>query len=68
MMQLNEDPAAVNIKRKVFGKKNRITVLEVVFGYKGRLYFRIKADHQAELLTIGTKNSQQQDLAYLDKL
>lgn len=68
MMQLNEDPAAVTIKRKVFGKKNRATVLEVVFGYKGRLYFRIKADHQAELLTIGTKNSQQQDLAYLERM
>lgn len=68
MMQLNDDPADVQIKRKVFGKKNRATVLEVIFGYKGRLYFRIKADHQAELVAIGTKNSQQQDLAYLERL
>lgn len=68
IVQLNENPAAVQIKRKVFGKKNRTTVLEVVFGYKGRLYFIPKGDKRAELLTIGTKNSQQQDLAYLERL
>ncbi len=66
--QLNENPAAVQVKRKVFGKKNRTTVLEVVFGYKGRLYFIPKGDKHAELLVVGTKNSQQQDLAYLEQL
>ena len=68
MVQLNEDPGAVQIKRKVFGKKNRVTVLEVVFGYKGRLYFIPKGEKRAELITIGTKNSQQQDLAYIERL
>ena len=68
MVQLNEDPVSVQIKRKVFGKKNRVTVLEVVFGYKGRLYFMPKGEKRAELITVGTKNSQQQDLAYLERL
>jgi hypothetical protein len=68
LMQLNNDPSGVQIKRKVFGKKNRLTVLEVVFGYKGRLYFRTREDHQVEVLAIGTKNSQQQDLGYLERL
>jgi hypothetical protein len=68
MVQLNENPGAVQVKRKVFGKKNRVTVLEVVFGYKGRLYFIPKGDKRAELITIGTKNSQQQDLAYIERL
>ncbi|MGD9366093.1 MAG: hypothetical protein PVH87_10370 [Desulfobacteraceae bacterium] len=68
IVQLNESPSSVQIKRKVFGKKNRTTVLEVAFGYKGRLYFLPKGDKRAELLTIGTKNSQQQDLAYLERL
>jgi hypothetical protein len=68
LSQLNETPAGVTIKRKVFGKKNRLTVLEVVFGYKGRLYFRIKGERQAEVLAIGTKNSQSQDLAFLERL
>lgn len=68
MHQLNADPSKVQIKRKVFGKKNRTTVLEVVFGYKGRLYYRLQTDRQAEVLVIGTKNSQQTDLLYLDRL
>ncbi len=66
--QLNEDPSKVKIKRKVFGKKNRLTVLEVVFGYKGRLYYRGHANRRADILVIGTKNSQQTDLAYLERL
>ncbi len=66
--QLNDDPGSVAVKRKVFGKKNRLTVLEVVFGYKGRLYFRPKGPKQSELLAIGTKNTQQKELEYLDRL
>ncbi len=68
IVQLNENPAAVQVKRKVFGKKNRVAVLESVFGYKGRLYFIPKGGNRAELLVIGTKNSQQQDLGYLERL
>jgi hypothetical protein len=33
-------------------------VLEVLFGYKGRLYFRNTKDRGVEVLTIGTKNTQ----------
>ena len=66
--QLNEDPSLVTIKRKVFGKKGRQTVLEVVFGYKGRLYFRKAGDGRIEVLIIGTKNSQQKDLEFLNNL
>jgi len=66
--QLNDDPSKVKIKRKVFGKKNRLTVLEVVFGYKGRLYYRLLSNRNADVLVIGTKNSQQTDLAYLERL
>lgn len=66
--QLNDDPSKVKIKRKVFGKKNRLTVLEVVFGYKGRLYYRLQTNRNADVLAIGTKNSQHTDLAYLERL
>ncbi len=68
IVQLNENPSSIPIKRKVFGKKKRTTVLEVVFGYKGRLYFIPKGNKRAVLLTIGTKNSQQQDLSYLERI
>jgi len=66
--QLNQDPSLVPIKRKVFGKKGRETVLEVVFAYKGRLYFRRLPDNRIEVLAIGTKNVQSKDLEFLDRL
>jgi hypothetical protein len=65
--QLDADPAKVTIKRKVFGKKNRETVFEVLFAYKGRLYFR-KTPLGVEVLVIGTKLTQQKDLGFLERL
>jgi hypothetical protein len=66
--QLNENLKLVQIKRKVFGKKNRQTVFEVIFAYKGRLYFRNTAGNRAEIVVIGTKLTQNKDLAFLNKL
>lgn len=66
--QLNDDPKQVQIKRKVFGKKNRETVFEVIFAYKGRLYFRNIAGGRVEVLVVGTKLTQNKDLSFLDKL
>ena len=66
--KLNEDPNVVSVKRKVFGKKSRNTVQEVIFAYKGRLYFRKKKDNRIEILTIGTKNTQAKDLEFLDNI
>lgn len=66
--QLNEDPKFVSIKRKVFGKKGHETVLEVIFAYKGRLYYRKTKDSKIEVLVIGTKNTQVKDLEFLEKI
>ncbi|MCP3876174.1 MAG: hypothetical protein GY699_23900 [Desulfobacteraceae bacterium] len=66
--QLNDDPREVTIKRKVFGKKNRETVFEIIFAYKGRLYFRNTRKTGVEVLVIGTKHTQGSDLAFLDNL
>ncbi len=65
--QLNAAPDLVVIKRKVFGKKNRETVLEVVFAYKGRLYFR-RRDGKVEVVAVGTKNTQERELEFLASL
>ena len=64
--KLNENPKLVPIKRKVFSKKGRTTVQEVIFAYNGRLYFRASKNSRIEILTIGTKNTQIKDLEYLD--
>ncbi len=66
--QLNDDASAVGVKRKVFTKKGNITAFEVIFAYSGRLYFRKTKENKVEILTIGTKNTQAKDLAYLDNI
>ncbi len=66
--KLNENPKLVPIKRKVFSKKGRATVQEVIFAYNGRLYFRATKNSRIEILTIGTKNTQAKDLEYLDSI
>ncbi|KJS28601.1 MAG: hypothetical protein VR64_23770 [Desulfatitalea sp. BRH_c12] len=66
--QLDVDSSKLPIKRKVFGKKNRETVFEVAFGYRGRLYYLPRENKKYALLAVGTKNSQQQDLEYLNRL
>jgi chromosome segregation ATPase len=65
--QLNAAPDLVVVKRKVFGKKNRETVLEVVFAYKGRLYFR-RREGRVDVVAIGTKNTQERELEFLASL
>lgn len=66
--KLNENPKLVPIKRKVFSKKSRAAVQEVIFSYNGRLYFRATKQGMIEILTIGTKNTQTKDLEYLDSI
>ncbi|HKJ99706.1 MAG TPA: hypothetical protein VJ959_12365 [Desulfotignum sp.] len=66
--QLNQDPDLVPVKRKVFGKKNRETVFEVIFAYKGRLYYRLMPDTRVEVVSIGTKHTQTKDLSFLNNL
>jgi len=65
---LDRDPDKVTVKRKVFGKKNRETVFEVIFAYRGRLYFRRNASQAIEILAIGNKQTQNKDLEFLDRL
>jgi hypothetical protein len=40
----------------------------VTFAYNGRLYFSKSKENRVEVLTIGTKNTQQKDLTYIDSL
>jgi hypothetical protein len=67
--QLNENPDQVIIKRKVFiGKRDQKSIMEVIFGYKGRLYFRKSPAGVVEVLAIGDKNTQSRELTYLSSL
>jgi len=65
--RLNEDRAAVSVKRKVFGKGGKMNVLEADFAYSGRIYFQADAESKTRVLVLGTKNTQDQDIAYLER-
>ncbi len=65
---LDRDSNSVIIKRKVFsGKKHKTTCFEVLFAYNGRLYFK-KGNNRTEVVVIGTKNTQNKDMEYLQNL
>jgi predicted nucleic acid-binding Zn-ribbon protein len=66
--QLDAQADQVPVKRKLFRGKGKETVFEIVFAYKGRLYFRRTKSRKVDILVIGTKNSQEKDLIYLDRL
>jgi len=65
--RLNEDRAMVTVKRKVFGKGGKMNVLEADFAYSGRIYFQSDAELKIKILVLGTKNTQDQDIAYLER-
>jgi hypothetical protein len=65
--RLNEDRAMVSVKRKVFGKGGKMNVLEADFAYSGRIYFQADAELKTRVLVLGTKNTQDQDIAYLER-
>jgi hypothetical protein len=65
--RLNEDRSMVPVKRKVFGKGGKINVLEADFAYSGRIYFQADTQVKTKVFSIGTKKSQDQDIAYLER-
>ena len=64
--RINEDDSTVNIRRKVFSKGGKINVLEVDFAYSGRIYYQ-KDKTKGIIAVIGTKKTQSQDLAFLER-
>jgi hypothetical protein len=66
--KLNEDESAVSVKRKVFGKGGKVNVLEVVFSYSGRIYYQKDSQAKKTIVAVGTKNTQEKDLAYLESI
>ena len=64
--RLNEDEANITVKRKVFGKGGKMNILEAEFSYSGRIYFQKNSGPKTKIVIIGTKKSQDQDLAFLE--
>jgi chromosome segregation ATPase len=67
--RLNENASLVTVKRKVFGKGGKMDILETDFAYSGRLYFQKDSQStKIRVVAIGTKNTQDKDLAYLESV
>jgi len=66
--QLDENPALIKIKRKVLTKKNIEAIFEITFSHSGRIYFSKEQGGKVKVLAIGTKNTQDKDLAFLNTL
>jgi predicted nucleic acid-binding Zn-ribbon protein len=66
--KLNEEESAVSVKRKVFGKGGKMNVLEVAFSYSGRIYYQKDSQAKKTVVAVGTKNTQEKDLAYLESI
>ena len=66
--QMDENPALIKIKRKVMTKKNTEAVFEVTFSHSGRIYFNKEQGGKTKILAIGTKNTQDKDLSFLNTL
>jgi hypothetical protein len=64
--RLNEDESLVDIRRKVFSKKGKLPIFEVIFSYSGRIYLKRRSDSKIEIVAIGTKNTQEQDIAFIE--
>jgi predicted RNase H-like nuclease (RuvC/YqgF family) len=65
---INEDGSKVPVKRKVFTRKGALPVFECEFGRSGRIYWSAGSGGKRQVWVIGTKNTQNKDLAYIDKL
>jgi len=66
IFNLNTDDSTVPVRRKVFSKGNKTRAFEAAFAYSGRLYFRKEDGNRIRIIAIGTKNSQEKDLAYIE--
>ena len=66
--KINEDDSAINVKRKVFGKGGKMNILEVPFAYSGRIYYQKNSQVSKTIFAVGTKNTQERDLVYLENV
>lgn len=68
MKRLSDEPDTASVRRKVGGLPPQLSIFELGFGGKGRIYYQKGEVRRFRILTVGAKNSQKQDLEYLSRL
>jgi heme exporter protein D len=66
--KLDEGPEAAGVRRKVGGLPPHLSIFELGFAGKGRIYYARGKQRPFRVLAIGAKNSQNADLEYLSRL
>jgi DNA repair exonuclease SbcCD ATPase subunit len=66
--RLAEDSELASIRRKVGGLPPQLSINELGFAGKGRIYYTRGRNLRYRVLLIGAKNSQKTDLEYLSRL
>ncbi|MCH8083835.1 MAG: hypothetical protein IH885_06330 [Myxococcales bacterium] len=66
--RLADDSELASIRRKVGGLPPQLSIYELGFAGKGRLYYTRGRNLRYRVLLIGAKNSQKPDLEYLSRL
>lgn len=68
LKRLDEDPDTAAIRRKVGGLPPQLSIFELGFAGKGRIYYARRERSGFRVLAIGGKATQKQDLEYLSRL
>jgi DNA repair exonuclease SbcCD ATPase subunit len=68
MKRLSDEPDTAAIRRKVGGLPPHLSIFELGFAGKGRIYYTKGDVRRFRILAIGAKNTQKNDLEYLSRL
>ena len=66
--RLSDDVETAAVRRKVGGLPAHLTIFELGFAGKGRIYYTLGRQRRYRILSVGAKNSQKTDLEYLSRL
>ena len=66
--RLGDDADNAAIRRKVGGLPPQLSIFELGFAGKGRIYYTRGTQQRFRILAIGAKNTQKADLEYLSRL
>ena len=68
LKRLSEDSETATVRRKVGGLPPHLSIFELGYAGKGRIYYTRRESGGYQVRTIGAKNTQNQDLEYLSRL
>ena len=68
LKRLSDEPEQTIVRRKLGGLPPHLSIFELAFAGKGRIYYTRGKARRFRILSIGAKNTQKADLDYLARL